>query len=56
MKIVGIDLGGTKVRGVLADGTGKLLARTERKTEATKGLEHVVSNIGAVIREVCQQK
>ena len=52
MNIVGVDLGGTKVRAVLADGTGKLLARTDRPTQADKGLDAVIDNIVAVINKV----
>jgi glucokinase len=52
MNIVGVDLGGTKVRAVLADGTGKLLARTDRPTQADKGLDAVIDNIVSVINKV----
>ena len=45
-------MGGTKVRAVLADGTGKLLARTDRPTQADKGLDAVIDNIVAVINKV----
>ncbi|NWJ45379.1 MAG: ROK family protein [Chloroflexi bacterium] len=52
MNIVGVDLGGTKVRAVLADGTGKLLARTDRPTQADRGLDSVIDNIVSVINKV----
>jgi glucokinase len=51
-KIIGVDLGGTKVRAVLADGKGNLLARKEMSTEASKGQEKVIDNIVKVINGV----
>src|SRR4051812_2684730 len=51
-KIIGVDLGGTRVRAVLSSGTGQILARSEMPTEADKGLDHVLSNIKKTIRRV----
>lgn len=51
-RIIGVDLGGTKVRAVLADGSGNLLARKEMATEASKGQEKVIDNIVKVINGV----
>ncbi len=53
-RIIGVDLGGTKVRAVLSDGSGNLLARAEKLTEAELGLEHVLSNIVATIKAVME--
>jgi glucokinase len=51
-KIIGVDLGGTRVRAVLASGTGQILARAEMPTEAEKGLDHVLANIKRTINKV----
>jgi glucokinase len=51
-KIIGVDLGGTRVRAALADATGKFLARTEHKTEADQGFEHVIGNIVGVAKKM----
>ena len=54
-KIIGVDLGGTKVRAVLSDGSGNLLARATTRTEAAMGLDHVINNIEKVISAVMEQ-
>lgn len=51
-KIIGVDLGGTRVRAVLSTGTGQILARAEMPTQAEKGFEHVFSNIKKTIKRV----
>jgi len=48
--IIGIDLGGTKIAGVLIDGTGKVLTDIQVPTEASKGKERVLRNIKKAIR------
>lgn len=51
-KIIGVDLGGTRVRAVLSTGAGQILARAEMPTQADQGLEHVLSNIKLTINQV----
>lgn len=51
-RIIGVDLGGTRVRAVLSSGTGQILARAEMPTQAEMGLDHVLSNIKRTIRRV----
>lgn len=51
-KIIGVDLGGTRVRAVLSSGTGQILARAEMPTQADLGLDHVLSNIKLTINRV----
>ena len=53
-RVVGVDLGGTRVRAVLADSEGRFLARTSRSTEAALGLEEVLNNIQRAIEKVCR--
>ena len=45
----GIDLGGTKIEGVVLDETYKPLARLRLPTEQEKGYEHIVQQIGKVV-------
>ncbi len=52
MNIIGIDLGGTKILGVLADENGKIAAHVRYPTEAAEGLEAVVGRIARTIREL----
>jgi glucokinase len=51
-KIIGVDLGGTRVRASLMTTEGTVLARISRATEAKQGLDHVLSNIESVINTV----
>jgi predicted NBD/HSP70 family sugar kinase len=46
---VGIDLGGSKVRGGLLSPDGRLVARLERETEAWKGPGAVLANLKDLI-------
>lgn len=43
--IIGIDLGGTKIAGVLATPSGKVLMDVQVPTEANKGKKQVLANI-----------
>jgi fructokinase len=43
---VGIDLGGTKIEGVVLDGNGDVLRRERTATEADRGYEHIVRRVG----------
>lgn len=47
--IIGIDLGGTKIAGVLASPTGKVLMDVQIPTEAAKGKKKVIENIKKAI-------
>ncbi len=47
--IIGIDLGGTKIAGVLATPSGKVLMDVQIPTEANQGKARVISNISKVI-------
>lgn len=50
MKLLGIDLGGTKILGVLANEHGKVLDERLEPTLAHEGLEAVVERLVGVIR------
>lgn len=47
--IIGIDLGGTKIAGVLCTPSGKVLMDVQIPTEAKKGKKHVIENIRKAI-------
>jgi predicted NBD/HSP70 family sugar kinase len=50
----GIDLGGTKIEGVILPPTGdpKPLIRTRIDTEASQGYHHIVSQIGKLVEQM----
>jgi glucokinase len=49
---VGIDLGGSKLRGGLLSESGQLVARVETKTEAWKGTTSVLANLKRIVGEL----
>lgn len=51
-KVVGVDLGGTQIRAVLADERGNLLRRLGCDTLASEGPAAVLDRIVAAVREV----
>ena len=42
---IGIDLGGTKIEGVVLDGTGKEIIRKRFPTEREQGYEHILNRL-----------
>ena len=46
---MGIDLGGTKIEGVLLDQELRVLARERRATEQERGYDHILGQIAAVV-------
>ena len=54
--VVGVDLGGTKVEACLMDGERRVYRRCRRLVEAAQGLDRVIENIEAVIKEAADGK
>jgi len=54
--IVGIDLGGSKIAGVLASPTGKVLMDVHIPTEAKKGKKRVIDNIKKAIHTLKESR
>ncbi|MEA3493204.1 MAG: ROK family protein [Candidatus Margulisiibacteriota bacterium] len=54
--IIGIDLGGTKIAGVLATPSGKILMDVNIPTEAKKGKKTVINNIKKAIDMLISSK
>lgn len=52
--LIGIDLGGTKIAGVLATPEGKIIMDIQVPTEAQKGKKQVIKNIEKAIRLLVQ--
>ncbi|MFP6663415.1 MAG: ROK family protein [Deltaproteobacteria bacterium] len=49
---IGIDLGGSKIEGILLDGDGKIVCRERLPTEQSKGYEHILSRITTLVRKL----
>jgi glucokinase len=52
--VIGIDLGGTKINGALADLNGKVMSKYVLPTNASEGEENVLNRIYEVIEKVLQ--
>jgi len=50
--LVGIDIGGTKLAVVLADGEGNLLLKEKVPTRAERGVEPIVADVIALVEKV----
>jgi glucokinase len=50
---IGIDLGGTNLKGALVDGSGCVLHERRTATEAEQGPEHVMARLLALADDVC---
>ncbi|AYD39222.1 ROK family protein [Clostridium fermenticellae] len=52
--VVGVDLGGTRIRGAIADNKGNILSKYKMDTNSQKGSDEVFKNIKLVIDNVIQ--
>jgi glucokinase len=52
---IGIDLGGTFLKGGVVSADGESLDRLSRPTDSEKGLDAVVQNIADVVDELCRR-
>jgi fructokinase len=50
---IGIDLGGTKIEGVVLDPDGSVVVRKRVPTERAGGYAHVVARVAALVSELC---
>ncbi|SMB99628.1 glucokinase [Thermanaeromonas toyohensis ToBE] len=55
MRVIGIDVGGSKIRGALVSRDGSLQRVIEISTEADKGGLHVVRRVLSIIKELLEQ-
>lgn len=56
MNKIGIDLGGTKIEGILLDEKGNELIRKRIATEQEKGYDHILKNIQTLYQELISFK
>jgi glucokinase len=49
---IGIDLGGTNIKGGVCDQRGRLLAQDSVDTEAKRGFEHVLGRMAALVEQL----
>src|SRR5271170_1101137 len=52
---IGIDLGGTKIEGIVLDGQGKELFRRRIETQPEKGCGHILNRIGELYGDLAAQ-
>ncbi|AVF22857.1 ROK family protein [Paenibacillus larvae] len=49
-KVIGIDIGGTSLKGVVTDSEGHILAEHKRATDAAKGRDVILQHLGELIQ------
>ncbi|MDR0270398.1 ROK family protein [Paenibacillus sp.] len=49
VKVIGIDIGGTSVKGMVITGSGRLLDQEKTPTEAKQGKERILANIKSLL-------
>lgn len=52
MKAIGIDIGGTSIKGIVMDSQGGIIGQTRSATDAAKGRDHILEKVTYVIREL----
>lgn len=52
MHKIGIDLGGTKIEGIILDGSDNEITRKRIPTEQDKGYDHILGNIASLYRDL----
>lgn len=53
-KVIGIDIGGTNLRGALVDGKGNILKRMKILSEADQGINKLIDNLSGFIKDISQ--
>jgi len=53
--LVGIDLGGTNIKVGLLDHDARLLDQSSCRTEVEKGFHHVIEQMAAAVRNLCER-
>ncbi len=53
--VIGVDVGGTKILGLVLDGDGRILAKVKRPTQAARGPERVLERIASVIGDLLER-
>ncbi|MED5018752.1 ROK family protein [Paenibacillus chibensis] len=52
MKVIGIDIGGTSIKGIVVDGSGQLLEQGKTATEASQGKERILGNMKLLVDDL----
>ncbi|MBN3523308.1 ROK family protein [Paenibacillus apiarius] len=55
MKAIGIDIGGTSIKGIVIDQSGRIAGETNQATDAAKGKDCILANVKDVIRQLLEQ-
>ncbi len=55
MKVIGIDIGGTSIKGLAVDENGVILGQSRTATDASQGKDHIVEKVRETIRVLLDQ-
>ena len=53
-KVIGVDIGGTNLRGAVVDFQGSIIKRAKILSEADKGIDKLIDNLAAFINDMSQ--
>ena len=53
-RVIGIDIGGTNLRGALVDSEGNVLNRMQILSQADEGIDQLISNLSDFIKDISQ--
>lgn len=56
MKVIGIDIGGTSIKGMVLDGSGQLLGQGKTATDARQGKERILENMRQLLDNLLSQQ
>ncbi|WP_340023560.1 ROK family protein [Paenibacillus sp. FSL K6-1096] len=51
-EVIGVDIGGTAIKGLVADEAGTILAEAERETEARLGRDTILAQLHSLVEEL----
>lgn len=55
MKVIGIDIGGTGIKGIIIDEKGNVFAKDSIPTEAERGADNLAENVSAMIENMLKK-
>ena len=55
LRMAGVDIGGTKLYAIIADGRGKVHGRARKKVGGDHGFDSVVQRVDKLVRKACRE-
>lgn len=55
-RYIGVDIGGTEIKGLVVDEAGEAWGEAKRATDALKGRDHILGSLEALLRELLDRE